>query len=421
MLKIKFNFNTPLEIYLQEYDKVLKNIYTVMAEPLPGSIETIRNLAFKKYILALASSSSHKLISIIMKRFNLTDYFRVIVSADDVKGKSKPEPDIFLLTAKKLSVKPSECVVIEDSENGIKAAKRAGMFCIGYKDSSHSQKLNLADKVITSFENEDTFSLISRIEKSGYLVEKVKKAHNRYYFATSEYVNKSDYYSDFLMDVLMRLFDKKKPISILEIGTGRGYLSIILTKTFSNIIKAVAVDRNAHAIQLAQMNVALNDLNDRVEIRKGNMYNIIRSDEHFDFIFGALPQMPVTKKDLFNIQNTSIAKYHLNTSAGGFDGLYFVRKLVERAPSHLEKDGLLAHVQAEFSHPDRTASYMREAGLTVMGAKKRRKLLSETTLTQILKLHIEKQGFSFHKDIQGLEYFHLVVVIGKNNYVNRRI
>src|SRR3989338_2764068 len=129
------------------------------------------------------------------------------------------------------------------------------MFCIGYKDSSHSQKLNLADKVITSFENEDTFSLISRIEKSGYLVEKVKKAHNMYYFATSEYVNKSDYYSDFLMDVLMRLFDKKKPISILEIGTGRGYLSIILTKTFSNIIKAVAVDRNAHAIQLAQMNV----------------------------------------------------------------------------------------------------------------------------------------------------------------------
>lgn len=411
----KFHFNTPLQIYLEQYDEVLKNIYEVAAQPLKGSIEIIKKLSFQKYQLALASSSSHKLIAIILKRFNLTDYFNVIVSADDVKGKSKPEPDIFLLTARKLEIKPEECVVIEDSENGIKAAKRAGMFCIGYKEPANSQKLELADGVITSFGNGDVSSLISRIEKSGHLVEKVKKAHNRYYFATSEQVNKSDYYSDFLMDALMKLFDKQKHISMLEIGTGRGYLPIILTKMFPTITKAVAVDIDPYAVALARQNVSLNDLDEKIEIRKGDMYDPIKTDERFDFIFGALPQMPITQKALLNMQskNTYIARYHLNTSAGGHDGLAWIRRFVASASVHLKKDGFLVHVQAEFSHPGMTASYMQKAGLTVIGTKKRRKFLSETTLTQILKSRIEKQGFSFHQNQQGLEYFYLVIVIGK--------
>lgn len=64
-----------------------------------------------------------------MKTAGLKKYFDIRVNGNDVK-KSKPNPDLYLLAAEKLGVKPKECVVIEDSVTGIHAAKNAGMFCI---------------------------------------------------------------------------------------------------------------------------------------------------------------------------------------------------------------------------------------------------------------------------------------------------
>ena len=74
-----------------------------------------------------------------------------MVSSEQVGG-SKPEPDIFLHTAKLLGVKPEECTVIEDSTNGIRAAKAANMFCIAYNGvSANNQDQSLADIQITNF------------------------------------------------------------------------------------------------------------------------------------------------------------------------------------------------------------------------------------------------------------------------------
>ncbi len=119
---------------------------------LDGVEDLIKDLHANGIQLILASSSAKVTIARIFKRFNLYPYFTHIVSGEDFP-KSKPHPAIFEHAAS-LSVAPkSECIVIEDSTNGIKAAKAAGIFCIGY-NSEHSklQDLSEADLVIQHFD-----------------------------------------------------------------------------------------------------------------------------------------------------------------------------------------------------------------------------------------------------------------------------
>ncbi|WP_281225346.1 HAD family hydrolase [Flavobacterium aquiphilum] len=102
--------------------------------------------------LIVASSASKETINRVFTRFDLHQYFSHIVSGEDFP-QSKPHPAIFEHAAS-LSVAPKEnCIVIEDSTNGVKAAKSAGIFCVGY-NSLHSkdQDLSLADVVINHFD-----------------------------------------------------------------------------------------------------------------------------------------------------------------------------------------------------------------------------------------------------------------------------
>jgi len=102
--------------------------------------------------LIVASSAAKVTIDRVFRRFDLHQYFSHIVSGEDFP-KSKPHPAIFLHAAS-LSIAPKEnCIVIEDSTNGVKAAKAADIFCVGY-NSFHSkdQDLSLADIVINHFD-----------------------------------------------------------------------------------------------------------------------------------------------------------------------------------------------------------------------------------------------------------------------------
>ncbi|HEY8892236.1 MAG TPA: HAD-IA family hydrolase [Clostridium sp.] len=79
-------------------------------------------------------------------------YFEVFVTGDYVK-KSKPEPDIFIFASEKLGVGPENCLVIEDSNNGVRAAKNAGMKCVGINsDAGGRQDISMADLEINSFQ-----------------------------------------------------------------------------------------------------------------------------------------------------------------------------------------------------------------------------------------------------------------------------
>ncbi len=121
-------------------------------EPMPGVEDLIKRLKQRNVPIALASSSYLEVIRIILRRTGLEKYFEVVV--DNTKAQSsKPDPDIFLLAAKKLGIAPGKCAVIEDSTNGIIAAKAAGMYCIAFAGpSTGSQDHSQADLVISDFD-----------------------------------------------------------------------------------------------------------------------------------------------------------------------------------------------------------------------------------------------------------------------------
>ena len=102
--------------------------------------------------LSLASSSGRKLIDIFTQQTNIAHYFEVIMSGDDVQY-SKPNPEIFLKVAQWYGLPATQFTVIEDSTNGVKAAKSAGMQCVGFQNPlSGGQDLSQADSVIHSMQ-----------------------------------------------------------------------------------------------------------------------------------------------------------------------------------------------------------------------------------------------------------------------------
>lgn len=118
---------------------------------IPDVPEVVRYLHEKGYLMAVASSSPQEYIDQFMKDLGIDDCFSLLSSAEGVKN-PKPAPDVFLYTAEKLGVDPSDCVVVEDSMNGSRAAKAAGMYCIGFKNpDSGEQDLSAADTVCYPF------------------------------------------------------------------------------------------------------------------------------------------------------------------------------------------------------------------------------------------------------------------------------
>lgn len=85
---------------------------------MPGLINLLEKLQREKFPMAVASSSFSEIIDLVLDKTGLREYFQVVVSSNEA-GKSKPEPDVFLLAAQKLAVHPENCLVIEDSKNGI--------------------------------------------------------------------------------------------------------------------------------------------------------------------------------------------------------------------------------------------------------------------------------------------------------------
>jgi HAD superfamily hydrolase (TIGR01509 family) len=104
----------------------------------------------KRYALAIASSSSHRVIDVVMEISGLRPHFKAIVGFEDIRF-AKPDPEIYFTAAKRLGVRPSQCCVIEDAAMGVQAAKMAGMTCIGLTTSLPAEKLARADHIAENF------------------------------------------------------------------------------------------------------------------------------------------------------------------------------------------------------------------------------------------------------------------------------
>jgi HAD superfamily hydrolase (TIGR01509 family) len=103
-----------------------------------GVTELLEELQNKTRI-ALATMSNRKVINNLLPAKKIAAYFEVVVSADDVAN-PKPDPEVFLLTAKKLGVDPEDCVVVEDSVFGVRAARAANMKCIAVPSGVYSRE-----------------------------------------------------------------------------------------------------------------------------------------------------------------------------------------------------------------------------------------------------------------------------------------
>ncbi|MCF6141367.1 HAD family hydrolase [Flavobacterium sp. K77] len=164
-LKELFVIDQEVEDLIQRKRTIFNDAFDTKSdlELLPGVEKLIKDLFANGMQLILASSASKVTIERVFSRFKLHDYFTHVVSGEDFP-KSKPHPAIFEHAAS-LSISPKEnCIVIEDSTNGVKAAKAAGLLCIGYNSlHSEAQDLALADVIVQDFE-ELSFETVQQID-----------------------------------------------------------------------------------------------------------------------------------------------------------------------------------------------------------------------------------------------------------------
>lgn len=137
----------------REIIETMKLLIENEAVAMKGVYEVLEFLKSKGNKIALASSSSMELIETVVKKLNLSAYFDQLHSAEKEKF-GKPHPGIFITAAESMNAKAHECLVFEDSKNGVIAAKAARMACIAVPETLHFNEnwWSIADAKISSLD-----------------------------------------------------------------------------------------------------------------------------------------------------------------------------------------------------------------------------------------------------------------------------
>jgi HAD superfamily hydrolase (TIGR01509 family) len=121
-----------------------------LARPQDGARETLVVLHERGYRLALATSGSRKHVEHCLGRFDLTGFFEIILTKEDV-GQRKPDPEVYFSCARRFDIEPTSMLVVEDSEHGVRAAKAAGARCVAVLTPHVArERIDGADAVIGS-------------------------------------------------------------------------------------------------------------------------------------------------------------------------------------------------------------------------------------------------------------------------------
>lgn len=152
IFKENFGDDLPIEEMYIEKDKMLKEAIENNEVPLKqGALELLEFLKKNGYKTALATSAKKDRVKSQVTHAKINNLFDAIVCADDIVN-SKPDPEIFLKAAEKVNIKPENCIVIEDSEAGIRAAFNAGMIAFHVKDLKEADE-NIMKYCDKNFEN----------------------------------------------------------------------------------------------------------------------------------------------------------------------------------------------------------------------------------------------------------------------------
>lgn len=118
--------------------------------PIDGVVELLDSLRAAGVPVGIASSSSRVFIEAVLEKLGIASYIRAFASGEEVP-RGKPYPDVYLEAARLLGARPEQCLVVEDSRNGVLAAKAAGMRCVGFLNPlSGNQDLSAADRTVRS-------------------------------------------------------------------------------------------------------------------------------------------------------------------------------------------------------------------------------------------------------------------------------
>lgn len=136
------------------------------ASVLPGVMDMVHAAKRHGLKLAIASSSRHDWVDAHAKRLGILQLFDRVICADDVgAGRTKPNPDLFLLALDQLQVQKNEAVVFEDSPNGVLAARRAGIFVVAVPNPVTARlKIEGADMVVKSFSDLPFSVLLAKVK-----------------------------------------------------------------------------------------------------------------------------------------------------------------------------------------------------------------------------------------------------------------
>ncbi len=151
--KKAWNTKSQEQVTQEILDHVYNSILT-KAVIMDGVMEFIEFLQLRKIPIALATSSPQRLIDAVLTKLKLREVFLVVHSAENEQY-AKPHPAVFLTTAKKLNAEPINCLVIEDSFNGLIAAKAARMktLALPMKEQYHETRFDIADLKMKSLKD----------------------------------------------------------------------------------------------------------------------------------------------------------------------------------------------------------------------------------------------------------------------------
>ena len=146
--------------FVDIFDEVAQDIYHNRVELLDNFHEIRGELADREVPVAIVTSSPSSWHDIVIERFDIS--VDEVITAENLEADGKPEPDIYEKAAEIVDHPPENCLVIEDSKNGIKSAKRAGMFVIGYR-REHNAETDLSEAdIVTDSPDELQAAILER-------------------------------------------------------------------------------------------------------------------------------------------------------------------------------------------------------------------------------------------------------------------
>jgi beta-phosphoglucomutase len=148
---------------VQEKSQTACSLYEDQVCFIDGFVDFYNKIKTYNLKIGLATNADDQTLKLTQQKLNLAHYFGDHMYNISHVEKPKPNPDLYLHAAKQLELDPQECIAIEDSAHGIRAAKAAGLFCIGFNSSKRIEQVQHSDLIVHSYDEIDLNALLELV------------------------------------------------------------------------------------------------------------------------------------------------------------------------------------------------------------------------------------------------------------------